>query len=247
MDKLLDATHEAEQTHFWFRGFQMFIRPLLERAAGGRSALRVLDAGCGTGNNLSMVGEFGRAYGFDLTWRGLGYARAAGHPRIAQATILAIPFADGAFDLVTSFDVLACLSAADGVNALREIHRVLKPGGALVLNTAALKILHGNHSVVAAELHRYTRRELKQSIERAGFRIERLSYTNAALMPIVLPVRVAQRLAGLATPEEAGTDFAIPPGFINSLLSGTLALEARVLRRIDMPIGSSLLCLAWKR
>jgi len=246
MDKLLEATHRAEQTHFWFRGFRMFMRPLLERAAAGRSGLRALDAGCGTGNNLAMVGEFARAYGLDLTWSGLRYARGAGHPRIAQATILAIPFADAAFDVVTSFDVIACLSREDGVRAFREMHRVLKPGGALVLNTAALRILHGNHAVVANELHRYMRGELRRSIERAGFKIERLTYTNASLMPAVLPFRVAQRLAGLATPEEAGTDFATPPAVVNDLLSATLALEARLLRRIDLPIGSSIACLARK-
>lgn len=247
MERLLDATHHAERAHFWFRGFRLFVRPMLERAAAGRSGLRILDAGCGTGNNLSLIGDFGRAYGFDVTWHGLRYARRAGHSCIARASIVQIPFADASFDLVTSFDVLACLSRSGAERALGEIRRVLKPGGALVLNTAAFRLLRGNHGVVAYEVHRYTRLELKQAIQHAGFRIERLTYTNASLMPVVVPFRLAQRLAGLATPEEAGTDFTMPPVVVNDLLSGILALEARLLRLVDMPIGSSLLCLAWKR
>jgi len=62
----------------------------------------------------------------------------------------------------------------------------------------------------------------------------------------MLAVRTAQRFIGLATPEEGGSDFAMPPAPVNSILTALLALEARALRVADMPIGSSLLCVARK-
>ena len=83
MDHLLRATAIAESRHFWFRGFRYFVAPLLERAAGGRSDLRILDCGCGTGNNLELLARFGQAYGFDLTASGLAGLLAL--PRPAHA------------------------------------------------------------------------------------------------------------------------------------------------------------------
>jgi hypothetical protein len=81
-------------------------------------------------------------------------------------------------------------------------------------------------------------------LTRAGFDVVRLTYTNFTLFPLMLAVRTAQRAIGLATPEEAGTDIAIPPGPVNAVLAGLLLAEAAALRHIDMPIGSSLLCVA---
>ena len=77
MDRLLEATARAERDHFWFRGFRRFIEPLVADAAGDRRP-EILDCGCGTGHNLHMLRRYGRAYGIDLTWAGLQYARATG-------------------------------------------------------------------------------------------------------------------------------------------------------------------------
>ena len=70
MDRLLEATARAERDHFWFRGFRRFIEPLVADAARG-ARLEILDCGCGTGHNLHMLRNYGRAYGIDLTWAGL--------------------------------------------------------------------------------------------------------------------------------------------------------------------------------
>ena len=86
MDKLLDATARAEREHFWFRGFRRFVAPLLARAAGQRTDLRILDCGCGTGNNLRMLRRYGRATGIDLTFSGLAYARRQGERLVARAS-----------------------------------------------------------------------------------------------------------------------------------------------------------------
>src|SRR5215213_9109365 len=82
MDRLLELTYRAEQSHFWFRGFRSYVRPELARAVQGRSAPRLLDCGCGTGSNLAMLEEFGDAFGFDLTWNGLAFARTMGRRHI---------------------------------------------------------------------------------------------------------------------------------------------------------------------
>jgi SAM-dependent methyltransferase len=244
MDRLLAATLQVEQLHFWFRGLRNFVRPLIAEATAGIPAPLILDCGCGTGANLVLLNEYGRAFGFDLAPSGLRYARRYGQRRIANASITQIPFCDKAFDLVTAFDVLYCLSDAQESAAVSEVFRVLRPGGTLLVNVAALSILRGNHSIFGSEVRRSTRRRLRAVLTRAGFIVSRLTYTNASLFPLMLAVRTGQRLMGLATPEEAGTDLALPLAPINALLSAVLWCESRALRVMDMPIGSSLLCVA---
>ena len=186
VDRLLEETYRAEQVHFWYRGFRQFVRPLLKEATSGLARPRLLDCGCGTGANLPLLAGFGVPFGFDLTWRGLEFARRSGRTGVAQASVTAIPIAGAAVDVVTSFDVLYCLPDPAERLAIAEMHRVLRPGGALVVNVAALDILHGDHSVLGGEVRRYTTRELRRKLEQAGFEVVRLTYSYAALFPLLL-------------------------------------------------------------
>jgi SAM-dependent methyltransferase len=246
VDQLLQATARAESRHFWFRGFRRFVAPLVARALEGCPNPLVLDCGCGTGANVEWLGRYGRTVGFDLTWTGLRIAREAGRRGLVQSSVGAVPFPSAAFDLVTSFDVLYCLEEPLERAAVREMYRVIKPGGAALINVAAMKILTGNHSVLSAELRRYDRPRLRSLLEGAGFMVERMTYTNASLVPFMLAVRGAQRLVGLASPEEAEGEITVPALPVNAALSGALACEAVLTRYVDLPCGSSLLCLARK-
>lgn len=248
MDLLLEATYRAEQHHFWFRGFRRFVAPLVDEAAAGRRDLRMLDCGCGTGANLALLEPHGRAVGLDLTLRGLQFARQYGRRALIQASATDLPFGDAGFDIVTSFDVIYSLTDEQETAALREMHRVLRPGGALIVNVAALPILKGNHSVLSLERRRYTRSLLLARLEQAGFTVARITYTNASLFPLLLAVRLAQRALGFATDEtEATQEIAVPSAPVNAALSALLRLEARLVRHVPMPFGSSLLALARKR
>lgn len=242
MDRLLEATARAERNHFWFRGFRRFVEPLVAAATRGLRA-EILDCGCGTGHNLAMLRPYGRAYGIDLTWAGLQYASIRGERHIAQATAARLPFGDARFTLVTSFDVLYALDDDAEQDALREMYRVLAPGGTLVINVAALESLRGNHSILSGEVRRYSRGGLCRRLQAAGFRVDRISYTNFSILPMVAGVRLAQRLGGH---EESQQEISIPPAPINAALSGLLALEAAMFQWVNMPIGSSLLAVARK-
>jgi SAM-dependent methyltransferase len=243
MDRLLEATARAERDHFWFRGLRRFVAPLLEQAAGGVASPMILDCGCGTGHNLLMLRRYGRAVGVDLTWSGLSYAHDRGERAVAQATAAVLPFATDRFDIVTSFDVIYALSDRDEQASIGEMFRVLKPGGHLVLNAAAMELLKGNHSVLALEVRRYNRRSLRERLERAGFIVRRMSYTNATILPAVAGVRLLQRVSGH---EESDEEISIPPAPVNLALTAALTIEAAVVRFVDMPFGSSLMALAQK-
>ena len=246
MEHLLRATARAETHHFWFRGFRAFVTPLLQYAAAGRTDLRLLDCGCGTGANLELLGSFGHAYGFDLSDTGLRIGRDAHRARLARASVAAAPFPDAAFDIVTSFDVLYSLEDADERHAIAEIFRLLKPGGFAIVNVAAMQALRGDHSVLSREIRRYERDDLRVRLTGAGFTIERLTYTNASLFLPLAMARAMQRRRGLKSEGEAQQEISIPAAPINAALTALLRLEGLWLRWFDAPFGSSLLCVARK-
>ena len=245
MDRGLELTGEAEATHFWFRGFRLFVGAALEDAIAGRRDLRLMDCGCGTGYNLRLLEPYGDVFAFDLTRTGVQRTHARGKP-VVRADITRIPFASRTFDVVTSFDVLQCVTEAQETLAMASMARVLKPGGALILNVAALEILSGSHAVLSEEVRRYTKPLMRQALSRAGLVPERITYTNFSLFPVMLATRAWQRLRGAARPDALTAEITVPSAPINTALTAVLSLEARAVRLTNLPIGSSLLVLARK-
>ncbi len=193
-----------------------------------------------------MLEPFGEVYGFDLTWRGLEFAHHRGRRRIAQASIGAIPFRSGTFDLVTSFDVFQCLPGQVERDAAAEMARVLKPGGAAVFNFAALEMLRGSHSAFAEEVRRYSPGQVRTLLEGAGLRVERLSFAYASLFPLMAAVRVGHRWLKDGDAESGEWEITVPSPPVNGALTLAVGAEAMALRLVNMPFGSSLMCLARK-
>ena len=243
MDPLLDLTSRVESTHFWFRGFRGFVAPAIAEMAGGRRDLHLLDCGCGTGHNLAtLLRPYGHAFGFDLTPAGLAHGRRAGLA-LARADMRAIPFHSSRFDLVTSFDVMQYVG--DDYAVLREIARVLKPGGGLVMTASALDILRGGHAGTWPEVRRYTTGRMRSVVESAGLQVRRLTYLFATLFPAMLAVRALRRDA--TSPDGEGDwEMSIPPAPVNAALTSMLGIEAAVSRLVPMPVGSSVLVVARK-
>jgi ubiquinone/menaquinone biosynthesis C-methylase UbiE len=244
MNDLLERTGRAEATHFWFRGFRKFLAPVIADLAGGRPGLRLVDCGCGTGHNLHLLRPHGNVVGFDLSEAGPARAHATGFS-VLRADVMRIPLASGSFDVATSFDVLQCVEA--DVAAVREMARIVRPGGAVVVTLAALESLRGDHSEVWQEVRRYTPATAKRLVESAGLRPERVSFMFASLFPLMASVRLVQRFTRrLGRSVRADSDIAVPIGPVNLLLTALVSAEAALVRLVPMPIGSSLLVVARK-
>jgi SAM-dependent methyltransferase len=243
VDRLLDLTRQAEANHFWYHGFRSYLLPVFAEALAGRRHVRILDAGCGTGHNLGLLARHGDSFGLDLNERGLSLARAVGRP-LVRGDSARLPFADGTFDLVTSFDVMQCIPADR--DAAREMARVLKPGGVAVISMAALEILHGDHSEAWQEYRRYDRASARALAEQAGLRTERVTFMFAVLFPLLLVSRSLQRLTRRFRDVRDDRDITIPPAPVNRFLSSLLRAEAALSRHVGMPVGSSLLVVARK-
>jgi ubiquinone/menaquinone biosynthesis C-methylase UbiE len=224
------------------------VAPAISDIAGNRRDLHLLDCGCGTGHNLAtLLRPYGRAFGFDLTPGGLTLARAAGFP-LARADMGAIPFQSSRFDVVTSFDVMQYV--ADDYAVVREMARVLKPGGGLVVTAAALDVLRGGHAGTWPEVRRYTTARMRSIVEGAGLKVRRLTYLFASLFPAMLAVRAMNRDSGQSrggsSDPPGDWEMRVPAAPINTALTWMLSGEAALSRRVPMPVGSSVLVVATK-
>jgi SAM-dependent methyltransferase len=162
-----------------------------------------------------------------------------------RATVTALPFADRSADVTTSFDVLYCLPGEAEHQAVREMWRVLKPGGLALVNVAALDVLRGSHSVLTHEQRRYTRGSLRALLSSAGFHIDTLTFANMSTFPVAAAVRGLERLTGRAG-AASDADLRVPVAPVNGFFNAALAVEGVWLRIGSLPIGSSLMALARK-
>lgn len=233
---------ELEGVQWWYAGMRRIARALLEPLlpeAGSRSR-RILDAGCGTGWNLQALSVFGETHGVDLSPLAASATRRRGG-RVSLGNLLSLPYGSASFDVVTSFDVIYHAWVVDDVQAVRELARVLKPGGVLLLKAPALKILWGAHDEAVLSRHRYTRPEMEALVEAAGLTLVRSSYANSLLFPVLLTRRYLDRALN-----RHGSDVALLPPLLEKAFGTLLSIEAALLGWINLPIGASVFAVARK-
>ena len=105
---------------------------------------------------------------------------------------------------------------------MREVHRVLRPGGRLILNVAAFDFLKGAHDCAVDVNRRYARPQMKVLLDTAHLQVERLTYWNATLLP---PIALLRWISRARSPRnQPRSDFRSLPPFLNSILRDVAAL-----------------------
>jgi SAM-dependent methyltransferase len=237
---------KSEKAFWWYRGMRKILFGLLDPFLAGRRVDRVLEAGCGTGYFARLCQErYGwPVYPFDLGWEGLRFGQEMGLERLAQADLRMLPYRAGAFDLVMSLDVIVHLQRGEEYAALREMARVLAPGGLLVIRASALDILRSRHAEFVGERQRFTRGRLEAAVEIHGVKVLRCTYANSLLMPVALArFRVWEPLT--RQPATSGVEPAAP--WLDRMLYAPLATEARWLSAgFNFPVGQSVILIGEK-
>ena len=239
---LYSIMYEVEESHWWFVGrrriIESFVRKICAHLAVERPA--ILDVGCGTGANLEMLTQFGETYGIDISEDALEFCRARGLERVQLGAAEDLPYEDEKFDLVTALDVVEHLD--DDVAGLKEMHRVLKPDGRLLIFVPAFMFLWGVQDDLGHHRRRYKLEDLRRAVSDAGFAVERATYANISFFAPILLGRTLMRVTGYKPASENNINISA----LNGALGRILGAESRVLRRTNFPFGVSALCVARK-
>jgi SAM-dependent methyltransferase len=238
-----EIMHALELRHWWFRGRRRLLINLLRGVAGaGSKPLRILDYGCGTGGNTSAYGSFGSVVGIEPDSTAVQLAHRRGGARYCRTTGTDLPFREGSFDVVMASDVLEHIEH-DGKGIL-EIARVLRPGGSVILSVPAHGWLFSQHDTALQHFRRYSKRAVRDLLERNRLLVRRLSYWNAALFPLVCIQRLIGKRRRTGQPR---SDAVLPPPLLNEALTGLLAVESVLVSRLALPWGVSLVAVAERR
>jgi SAM-dependent methyltransferase len=237
--------YQVEGEHWWFAGKRLAVAAMLE---GLPLTGLAVDVGCGTGAVLADLARRGPALGVEFDARCLGLACRRGDLDLVRAGCSALPLANGSAGFITLMDVLYH-EGVDVAATLAECHRVLAPGGWLLVFDSAYEGLMGPHDRAVHGARRFARRGLCLRLERAGFSVVRATYRNSLLAPLAIPARLAarwlERLRG-AGQDAPVSDVDMPAPWLNRLLLGLMVLETRWLKRHDFPLGLSVCALAAK-
>jgi SAM-dependent methyltransferase len=239
-----------EQEHWWYRSLHHRVLERLEaEACRQHQPLEVFDAGCGTGGLLLALQQrawIAAASGCDLHPLALAYARSRGL-EVRACSVQALADWPRRFDVVLSMDVIYHREVQPAA-AMAAMATLLRPGGLLLLNTAAMPCLEREHDRRVMGGRRFLPGPLRRLVEQAGLRVERLGYWNTWLTPLLWLQARVEGCRWLSAKERtgAGSDVQLPAPWLNRSLEQLLCLEQRSAALLPLPWGSSLMLSARK-
>jgi SAM-dependent methyltransferase len=242
-------TEIEEDKHWWFAGRTWSLLNMIDRVIAPDGQRRVLDIGCGAGNMFHHLARYGSVVGVDNNPKPLAVARERGY-QVREGLAEDLPFETESFDLVSLLDTVE--HCDDDMAVLRECYRVCAPGGYLVITVPAFMWLWSHNDVLNDHKRRYAAKELKEKLARVGFQAERMTYNNFFVFPMAALMILLRRGAGqepeLGSPhfddESYQVEMEPAPPLLNAILSGVTWTESQVLRWLNLPVGTSIICIA---
>ncbi|MDC3958609.1 class I SAM-dependent methyltransferase [Polyangium jinanense] len=235
-----DALFALEKDHFWRVARRTLLLEILEKELPARRPLRLLDVGGASSLITREMRRYGEVIMVEPDAQTAAFARdELGYDARVGSLPDALPV-EGTFDGITLLDVLEHLD--EEVPALLALKRLLRPDGLLLVTVPALPFLWSSHDVSVHHRRRYVRHTLLEALRAGGFEAERISYFTSLLLPVLAAQRIGDRLRR-GVPEKAHYRVAPPPAPINAAFGAVMDLERALLRRFDMPIGSSLVAI----
>ena len=232
---------ELDDRHWWYRARRRILAELVRREARPPKDARILEIGCGTGHNLSMLAGFGHVDGLELD----DEMRALSEKRLGRK-IMRSPLPelsevkDKSYDLIGAFDVIEHID--DDVAAVAAIATKLKPGGKFMMTVPAHPWMWTAHDVANHHKRRYSKRALKALIDGSPLKLDRIGYFNSLLFPVAVAERAVSKLRG----KDDG-NVSLPPAPLNSALEAVFGAERYLVGRLPLPPGLSLFAVAAAR
>jgi SAM-dependent methyltransferase len=236
-----DIELKVEGFHWWFAGRRKLLGSLLLSIDFSFEELAI-DIGCSVGSNLKILTSTGiHAVGLDYSIYALSLAKSRLKLPLINGDLNQLPVRSKSVGLIIAMDILEHLE--DDANGIRELYRVLKNEGTLILTVPAFSFLWGIQDDVTGHRRRYSKKEISNKLRRGGFDILKSSYFNFFLFFPIFFGRRLIRLFGLKIESENK----INSPLVNFFLKTVFSLELHVLKRFSFPFGVSIFCIAKKR
>ena len=216
----------------------------LEKNFKDRKDLNILDLASACGDNYPICNEYGTMIGIDLSDISLKICKEKGLQSMVKGDVQVLPIKSKTVDVVIAFDIFEHLPEDE--ESMREVMRVLKDSGLLLVNVPAFMCLFSGHDEAFEHVRRYTSKEMKRKLKSAGFNVIKSSYWSFFLFPAVFLNR--KLLARQKNNEEKKSDFHLKlPRVIEYVFSLIADIEhALMVRGLVFPWGVSLFCVARK-
>ena len=229
---------ELQEEHWWFVARRDVIKSFIKMQMPQSSTNKVLEIGCGVGGNVGLLSQSGQYRGIDMHKPAIDYCSEK-YPQFEfQCTrVEDIPqeFNSNKFDSIYILDVLEHID--DQVAILKSAQNYLTQSGKILVTVPAFEFLWSPHDEFVHHVRRYTKAGLKKVLEDSGYRVERISYFNSILFPLALIQRLGMRLLN----RKLNTHLSTPPTIVNWLFKVIFTQEAWILKRINLPVGLSII------
>ena len=234
--------HRLEESHWWFQARRSMVGRLISDQDRRAS---ILDLGCSSGILMLFLKQLGfeDVSGIDLSPQAVDLCHRRGLTNVFVMRGEKTNFPDNKFEIIIASDVLEHI--AESAQALKEWHRILKPGGRLIIFVPAFQFLWNAHDEKNQHYRRYSREEIERVLQNVPFKIERSSYWNFLLFFPVAAARLLNNFLSRNNIEKKDQLFELPR-WVNKSFCTMLEWENRFLKTGTFPWGVSVFAVARK-
>ncbi|MSP53881.1 MAG: class I SAM-dependent methyltransferase [Gammaproteobacteria bacterium] len=232
---------KIQNEHWWFITKKKIVLSLITRLVPINKESKILDIGCGSGLMLNALGELGQTYGMDISDEAIGFSKEIFKGQVMKGALPdEVPYQENFFNLITALDVVEHVE--EDIKSLIALRARLCSGGKAIITVPAYMFLWSAFDEINEHKRRYTLSELKEKLLQAGFTIEKISYYNTLLFPIVYVVRVLNNIFN----RDGSSDVDMPSQPMNFILKKIFGVEKYMLRFFNLPFGVSILAVVKK-
>ena len=232
---------KIQQKHWWFVTKKKIVLDTIDKFSTKNKNRKILDIGCGSGLMLNSLQQIGQTYGMDMSDEAINFSKEIFDGKVERGSLPnQIPYENNFFDLITALDVIEHVD--QDIESLQEMRARLVEGGKAIITVPAYMFLWSAFDEMNEHKRRYTLPELKSKLLQAGFTIEKISYFNTLLFPIVYIVRMLNN----ALKRNGASDIDMPKKELNYVLTQIFGIEKYLLRFMSLPFGVSILAVVKK-